>query len=133
MTIKTVTIRHDVPALDIDKLMLEQYKHAVGPHGILERRVAWNMLCTLEDAGFGSFRLNDGEEWNKCETKKDVMELLFNLDEAWITCRKNGGKRHTIFMVLGNGTDILCDYSYSEDDADGFNATLADFDGCDYA
>ena len=38
--------------------------------------------------------------------------------------RKDGCSPHRVFLVGGNGIDLISDWTCSEDDADGFGALL---------
>ena|SRR5665213_1689223 len=121
------------PALDHDAMMLERFKSKVIPRGKIERRVVWNLLSQLNDAGFTAWAVDDGDERTACESIKDVMELVFNLDEAHIYCEGKSGKRNWMYIVLGNdGYDAISDYGYHpdpKDDVDGWDAILNGFDG----
>lgn len=121
------------PALDHDAMMLTRFGHHVSPNGKLERRIAWNFLEHMRILGFNVTELDDGEEVTKVTDSKSVMELLFNLDEAHVYFRKPGFKMHWVFFVLGNGTDILSDASYTPADPDGFMKAFDEFDAEDYA
>lgn len=124
----------EVPTLDHDLMMKELFNQSVLPRGRLERRVVWNLLNQLSDAGFSSFILDDGEEKTACSTIKEVMELAFNLDDCYVyTTHKDGGRTHWIRLVFGNdGWDSVCDYGSPENDADGFRRLMDAFDGEDY-
>lgn len=117
------------PALNIDKMMAERHGHVVGPRQAIERAVVWNLIQYMAANGWRVSAVNDGDAWEKTATPLEVMELVFNLDEAWLRFRKDDAK-HSAYIVLGNdGYDALSDWNYSDDDADGFNAALSQFDG----
>lgn len=120
------------PTLDHDKMMKERFGQVMHPHMKLERRIVANLLNHAQKFGFEIKSVWDGEENEKCDTIKGAMEFIFNLDEAIVYVKKKGYKNHTIYLVMGNGVDCICDHSYSEDDADGFRDCMNAFNAEDY-
>ena len=104
-------------------MMLAKYSRTVGARGRMERRIVAALLDHLQAAGFHIEGVDDGEDFTVVSTTKDAMELIFNLDDARV---RVGG--HHVALVLGEGEDILSDWSYSKSDADGFNAAMEAFD-----
>jgi hypothetical protein len=121
------------PALDHDAMMLARFGTKVGPRQKLERRIVWNLLRHLERAGFTVCSMHDGDEVVDVKDAKAAMELVFNLDEAWLHVRKPAKRSHVIAIVLGNGVDCISDWNYFRDDSDGFNAAMDAFDAEHYA
>lgn len=121
-------ITFEVPALKIDALLNGGNK--LRAEQKLERRIAWNLLAWLQHKGFKPVMVDDGEEDTVVTTALEVMELLFNLDEARLVVQGAGedGKRHIILLVLGNGIDLICDYGFAEGDPDGFAEAMTAFD-----
>lgn len=96
---------------------------------VLERRVVWNLLDHLGQAGWKVTSVSDGDTRHPMKDDVEVMELVFDLDESWLYATK-GEHRHAIFIVLGNdGYDAVADYHYFDDDRDGFNKLMEAFDG----
>jgi len=124
-----------VPALDHDAMMLARFGQAVGPSGRLERRIVANLIAHMEEAGFRADRVFDGEDDVHVIDMKSAMELIFNLDEATLWFFKEGAphKTHGVFLVLGNGCDIVSDWSYSDRDGDGFDAAMRAFEPEEFA
>jgi hypothetical protein len=120
------------PDLDHDAMMLAEFGHKVSPNGRLERRIVANLIAHLEAHGFTPESLFDGEEEPKVSDAKSAMELIFNLDECTLWVRK-GERRHGIFLTLGEGLDIICDYNHTEGDPDGFAAAMDAFDVEEFA
>lgn len=114
------------PALDHDAMMSQRFGSKVSANGHLERAIVWNLCAHLAAAGFTPRTVNDGEEVTKVADAKAALELIFNLDEAWLTFGK-GKARHVVFFVLGEGDTIVTDWGYTEGDADGFNAAMDAF------
>jgi hypothetical protein len=120
---------YEVPALDHDAMMKRKYGTKVSARGKLERRIAWNLLKHLEAAGFKVTSLDDSDNLtNLTGDPKEVMELLFDLDEADIYVKKGRHHEHAIRLIFGNGIDMISDYTFAEGDADGFEALMNAFD-----
>lgn len=125
----------DPPKLDHDKMMYERFgcDSHLRAQGRLERRIVWNLFAHLAREGWLPWSLYDGEERTRVTKPKDAMELMFNLDEAYVTMRDLRGNEHWIRFTLGEGTDIICDHSLGDPDKDGFGAAMDAFDPEDYA
>ncbi|KVV40800.1 hypothetical protein WT27_12775 [Burkholderia territorii] len=109
--------------------MLRRFGHKVSPNGKLERRIVANLIAHLEAGGFQVIGLYDGDDLTAVTTAKEAMELIFNLDEASLRIGKAGTDiDHGILLIVGNGIDIVSDYTYSEGDSDGFSAVMGAFD-----
>lgn len=121
------------PALDHDALMKRKFGHDVKPHGRLERRIVANLIARLAANQFQLLYVDDGEEYSVVGDAKSAMELIFNLDEAKLGVGKPGTPAHWIYLVLGNGIDIISDYSYTRNDPDGFKAVMDEFDTEEFA
>lgn len=120
------------PALDIDALMLNRYGRKVSANGKLERRIVANLIAYMDQNDWKVAGVHDGDVYAKVNDMKAAMELIFNLDEAGLYFAK-GKSHHCVYLVLGNGIDIICDWYYAKDDADGFGTLLTQFDAEDYA
>jgi len=96
----------------------------------LEQRIVWNLLLVLEKNGFLVSMVDDGDEQTVVNTKKAAMELLFNLDDAYLFVTQ-GCNRFWIRFVFGNGVDVITDYV--DDPIDGFNSVMDKFDAEEYA
>src|SRR5580765_3942124 len=120
-----------VPTLEHDAMMLSRFGHTVSVGGHNERRIVAAMIAHLDRAGFSLTTVYDGEENTRVHTAKAAMELIFNLDEASVRFRKSAKTPiHGVLLIMGNGNngqDIITDWNYSEDDADGFNAAMNAF------
>jgi hypothetical protein len=119
------------PELAIDKLL---YRGGPVPvNGKLERRIAANLLAFMATKGWNVFNVWDSEENTPVITAIDVMELVFNLDEAWLDFTNATGQQHRVMLVLGNGIDIIADWGFAIGDPDGFHAAMEGFDAEEYA
>lgn len=122
----------DVPDLDHDRTMLNRYGHKVTPQGRLERRIVAALCAHLASAGWLPRIVYDGCEEIGVSNAKQAMELIFNLDEARVYFSTEDSERtHWVKLVLGNGCDIVSDYSYGADDT--FKTAMATFDPEEYA
>lgn len=103
------------PSLRINKALYgpESYSQKAMPlHVRLEQRIVWNLLLLLEIAGFDAINVDDGDEITKVSSKVGAMELLFNLDDAYLYLRHSRGKEKVwIRFVFGNELDVISDYS----------------------
>lgn len=115
------------PSLDIDTRLGGRI-HTVGR---IDRRVTWNLLCQLQEAGFTEFQVNDGEDVTPCADPRAVMELAFNLDDCHVYVRRPGASKwYWMRLVFGNeGWDCISDYCATKDE---FQWLLDSFDGEDY-
>ena len=112
------------PSLQIDKVLYASKKIPV--HVRLERRVVWNLLAHLEQAGWLPLAV-ESDERVPTATAVAAMEELFNLDEGWLFVGKSKAE-HGILIVFGNGCDCVSDYTFCRGDADGFDAVMRSFD-----
>lgn len=116
------------PALEHDAMMLARFGQDVSADGRTERRIVYNLCEYLAQHGFRLNSVWDGEESDIVNTPQEAMELIFNLDEAHLYVRKEGYNVHWIYLVLGNGIDVIADFSYTEGNPDNFSETMDAFD-----
>lgn len=129
------------PALDIDKILYKSRDGKPYAGGVLERRIVANLIHHMQANGFRVHSVFDGEEHTKfgpeqpSETAlKGAMELVFNLDEVSLRfISDDSPNEHGVWLILGNGQDIIADWNYSRDDVDGFNRIMEEFDTEDFA
>lgn len=122
-----------LPELAHDAMMRKRFGQTVSPQGRLERRIVWNLLAKLEAAGFTSFRVDDGEDVSEWGKPKAAMELIFNLDDAYLHVHKASSPIHWVRLVLGNGFDVISDYGTPLVVQDGFPEVMDAFNAEDYA
>lgn len=90
----------------------------------IERKVVRHLFKTMKQHGWYVCNVWDGETLTHVTGCKEAMALIFNLDECQVRFEK-AGRRHSVYLVLGNdGYDVVADYGYSQDDADGFAAIM---------
>jgi hypothetical protein len=126
-----------VPELDHDAMMLSRFGHRMSPNGRLERRIVANLIAHIEANGYVVDSVYDGEEDTSVTDMKSAMELIFNLDFARLYVRPKASSPfcdcHSIVLTLGEGCDIVSDWTYSEGDKDGFDAAMDTFDADKFA
>lgn len=112
MTTKIALPPYTVPALDIDAEMATKYGRTLGPRQRLERRIVAALGAYLGAAGFVPALVDYGDDRVETPTIKDAMELIFNLDDAWLYFKEPSGRLHGVYLVLGNsGDDVISDYT----------------------
>lgn len=113
-------------------------------HNKVERAIIKALISFLDGYGFKPTFVFDGEENVKCSTVDAAIEAITAVDESWLHFKANKGvlgsgarKDHGVYLILGNGEDVISDWRYSEGDADGFNKAMDTFtamiDECGYA
>jgi len=140
----------EVPILDHDLKMAKEFGHKVSQDGKLERRIVAALIDHMEQKGFRVTGVWDGEVWEKTDTAKQAMEFIFNLDDCSLRfvaaegydrdkhekTRKSynayASKEHGVYLVLGNGSDIISAWNYNKADGDRFNAAMESFNTEDY-
>lgn len=101
---------------------------SISPNGIIERRIVWNLLTKLSIAGFVVECVDDGGELIECEgDAMKAMETVFSVDVSRVYVRKPGGSPRWIFLVGGNGEDMISDHGSPDGDPDGFVAFMDAF------
>lgn len=130
-TINTAPVKQ-APALAVDA------GHTLRLEGKIERRIVWNLISQLWDAGFAVVAVDDGEDRVRCAKAESpalaAMEAAFAVDECYLIVkpksRKHSGE-HWIKLVGGNGEDIVSDWGYNTGDPDGFNAFMEAFNAAE--
>ena len=90
------------------------------------RRIVGKLMRYLETNGFVIAGVLDEEESYVTSDPAVAMGHIFAVNEASLRVQKNG-LEHGILLIPSNGEDIISDWNYSVDDADGFNAVMEGF------
>ena len=108
------------PPLAHDALMLSRFGSKVGIRGKAERLVVWNFLKHMERSGYRPWAVNDGDENVTTHTPLEVMEIVFNLDEACIGFVRKKSKQigrnevGNVVIVFGNEPEeLLSDWRWN--------------------
>jgi len=78
-----------------------------------EATIVRKVFKALKEAGTPITSVWDGEENTKVGSLQEVLELVFNLDEAFLRTSDGSWVR----IILGNEWDALCDYTVDLEDA----------------
>ncbi len=81
----------------------------------IEKKICKRLINTIHKQGY-KFDINDGEEdvIRHSRDKKAAFEALFSTDEDYIIVRNDEGQRlGSIWLIHGNGIDVISDYSTS--------------------
>lgn len=114
-----------VPALAHDAMMKARFNHDVTVCGRMERRIVWRFCEHMARAGWQPCEVHDFEETTPVADAKAAMELIFNLDHSRLYFRKGDGPKRWVYLVNGNGEDMISDYVVS--DRDGFGPAVDAF------
>lgn len=82
-------------------------------HSPVEAKIAKRLIKTLEAAGDPIIRIFDGDEYTDVEGKNDILNYLFNLDEAYLITESESWVR----FIQGNGWDAISDYTVNLESA----------------
>lgn len=82
---------------------------------LLERAVVRALIQELDRSGFVPHVVNDGGEWVGTRDEQSAIDACFAVDESWLYFRAKDDasakpKTHGVFLVGGNGSDIISDY-----------------------
>jgi hypothetical protein len=79
----------------------------------IDRLVATRVVVDLLAAGY-LISVNDGEETTLVASNDEaaICEAMGTVDEDWLTAHKDG-RNACVFLVYGNGCDVVCDCSVS--------------------
>lgn len=93
----------------------------------IERAIIGALIPFMNGAGFKLLAVFDGEETVKVRTAEQAIEAVFAVDESRICFQAKGHKAHSVVLILGNGEDVISDWTYSAGDPDGFNKQMDSF------
>jgi hypothetical protein len=84
-----------------------------------EKKVLRGVINKLKSRAWEIHSVSDGEERIKCASLADVIKVVEGVDESWVYLTPpEGGKRHTLYIVLGNdpnGEEVIADSSEHAD------------------
>ena len=100
----------------------------------LEKRIVRLLITQLREHGFVLYRIYDGEEFHHPHSFHEINFVIFNLDEAnlrFITLssdslsqKEKRQREHGVYLTLGEGIDIINDWSFTKGDSDGFSKAM---------
>ncbi|MHB1098681.1 MAG: hypothetical protein ACYCZR_03925 [Burkholderiales bacterium] len=112
---------------DINRI---KYLLDLSPREELERRTVAKLMHYLESKGFEVVGVIDEEEHYSTNDPTITIGHIFAAEEASLRVRSqigNHGREHGILLIPGNSGDIVFDWTYSENDEDGFNKAMEEF------
>jgi hypothetical protein len=112
----------EVPVLSIDA------KRNLGKGAHTARRIAANMIDHLAQKGWTVASVFDGDIHEEVGDAKAAMEIVFDVGVADVSFKNAAGAMHGVRLVPSNGVDILTNWSFADNDADGFGAVMDEFD-----
>ena len=126
-----------IPALKGDEYLgpkLDKYGRENAARLKRERRIVWNLIKHVVANGFELDSVYDGGDYVPVKSAKDAMEAIFSVDDSTLRFRHPGhAKLLGVFLVGGNGVDIVSDYSAPNDNVGGWNDVMDAFSPDDYA
>lgn len=78
-----------------------------------EATIVRKVWKALKDAGNPVVSVWDGVESTPVATRQELLEQVFNLDQAWLYTKSGA----FVFIVMGNEWDALADYNVSLEEA----------------
>lgn len=79
----------------------------------VEARLVRKVFKALKDAGKPVTHVHDGEELVPVKTRDDVLEVVFSVDASRIMTEDGSW----VLIILGNGWDVVSDYTTNLEDA----------------
>lgn len=92
----------------------------------LERAIVTALITAVTDAGFKLTHVYDGGENVKCSTVAQALDAVFSVDESRVFFRGPDGSRQWVFLVGGNGEDIISDYTCGDAAFDSAVGSISD-------
>lgn len=82
-------------------------------HRPLEVKMVKKIVKALREAGTPVVAVWDTEEEEAVNTTQNVLDIVFNLDEAWLLT----ADRSWVRLSMGEGFDMICDYTVDLEEA----------------
>jgi hypothetical protein len=79
----------------------------------IEADLVNKVIDGLAAAGKPVVKVFDHEQYHEVETREDILNLVFNLDEAYLIPEEGG----YVWLVMGEGWTIITDYTLNLEDA----------------
>lgn len=93
----------------------------------LEERVIRGLIQHLAERGWKLSGCSDGEENFEKPTVDEAVATVFSVDESWLYFKsKEVNRRHWVYLVCGNGVDVISDNSVRS--SDSFDRCMEAFD-----
>lgn len=84
----------------------------------IERKIIRKMISELAKVGYTPKAVWDGEEYVDAETTEQALDAIFAVDESTLHFQAADGHWGNlgVFLVGGNGNDVISDYHYHTKD-----------------
>lgn len=104
----------------------------MSPEWQTARRITRKLIRTLKAEGWTVVSVNDGGDIHRPRTEAEAMEVIFDVDCAWVRFAKpapveTGRTSHSVMIIGSNGEDVISDWNSYPHDSDGFNALMEAF------
>lgn len=106
---------------------INRIKYLLDSDQEFERRIVAALMRYLESKGFEITGVNDEGEHYNTNDPAVAMGHIFAVSMANLYVRMDGFGAHSILLIPSNGEDMISDYSYSDDDMDGFENAMKNF------
>lgn len=92
----------------------------------IEGRIFSKLFSDLRKAGWHPTHIDTGDEerWVEVTSIARTRREFESVEDATVMVKKEGSKAHGIKLIAGNGIDLICDYTFSHGDPDGFAALM---------
>lgn len=90
----------------------------------LERVIIKNLIQTMAAHGWHVDHIWDGEQEVRNSELGAQLDAIFAVDESQIIFENPQGRQHWVSLILGNGIDVISDYSTALHKADNFEAVM---------
>lgn len=99
------------------------------PESVLELRIIGTLCAHLKRAGWLPTHADTGDEdvnrgWVVVSTPKAVKEEFASVGTASVEFTNPTGERQYVRLIGGNGIDVICDWTYTDGDGNGFGALM---------
>jgi len=90
----------------------------------LERVIIKNLIQTMAAHGWKVDHIWDGGAEVRTADLGAQLDAIFAVDESQIIFENYAGRQHWVSLILGNGVDVISDYSYAQNRADDFESLM---------
>lgn len=87
----------------------------------IERAIIKHLIETMAAHGWTLHHVFDGEEDVHVSSVDAALDAVFSVDDSTLVFENDRHRRHWVLLILGNGYDVISDYSYDE----SFEAAMA--------
>ena len=99
----------------------------INQHLALERVIIKNLIQTMSTHGWRVDHVWDGSDEVRAVDLGAQLDAVFAVDESQIIFENRDGRQHWVSLILGNGVDVISDYSYAQYKADNFQSVMLEY------